>query len=234
MVKRGRTEISVESVSIARASADNKVAARNPKADGAWRYPGGVIQRAEHLLAKGYTDDKDTNLARRKHESNLFITINTNRSISEGGQLAETGKEAMRQVLEDLSTDAGICSYLKFGPKSTHYKDDKYEDVIQSVEWKACVETGPNNGRLHCHIWLTVHHFSQIQINVPILAQIFKNNYNTKVTAQGYGAALRINKKPYCSVKLMPTSDWAMVMRQYILKAMTPTREVPDVFLEPK
>ena len=46
------------------------------------------------------------------------------------------------------------------------YRLDRYTDVIESVDWKAAVETGDVLHRLHAHIWLTITHYSQVQINV--------------------------------------------------------------------
>ena len=129
------------------------------------------------------------------------------------------GKTAMKATLDFLSKDSNICTYLKFGPKSAHYRKDKFEDVITKVEWQAAVEVGEEQQRLHCHVWLTVHHYSQVQINMPIMQKMFKDAYNSRIALTSQ-RQLRCNGMPYIQVKLLPSSDWAMVMKQYIHKGM--------------
>ena len=87
------------------------------KESGAWRYPGGVIQRhADRVInGKEYFDPKDPSENRRRHESNFFITLSTNKQLT-GAPLA-AGKEAMRKTLNYLKEDKALCAYLKFGPK---------------------------------------------------------------------------------------------------------------------
>ena len=217
MVKRGTVETSIDAVNLTPLGGDIKK-------KGAWRYPGGIIQRGEHLNMKRddgsfkYRDHIDTDMARRKIESNFFITLSTNRQLT-GAALA-AGKAAMSATLNYLREDKALCAYLKFGPKHFEtYGKDVYADVIQKVEWKSAVEVGENLGRLHCHIWLTVHHYSQIQVNMPVLQNMCKAEYN-KHAKGPFEQAIKQRGRPYISVKLLPTTDWAMVMRQYILKGM--------------
>ena len=232
MVKRQPTKIdvprvTVEAINLKKATGDVDVIEkkRSVKETGAWRYPGGVIQRAPSIKLgeHNYYDDKDPNEARRKHESNFFITLNTNRKIGEGmdGCMAQEGKEACKHALEFLSSEAALCTYVKFGPKSAHYRNDKFDEVVFKVEWQAAVEVGDNLQRLHCHIWLTLHHYSQVQINMPVMQKMFKDAYNGYGKIQTlYGSRLRCNGLPYIQVKLLPSSDWAMVIKQYMHKAM--------------
>mgnify|MGYP004399314435 CR=1 FL=1 len=199
----------------------------------AWRYPGGIIQRAESTTIngrKGYFDHIDTTEPRRKQESNFFITINTNRrgtSTAAAPNLEQEGRVAMERALKDLAKDTMICKYLKFGPKHpTEYGNDRYQDVIQSVEWTANVEMGDELKRLHCHIWMTVHHYSQVQINMRMMQQLFKLKYHEHLGDGLTGrkhpnfTELSINGMPYIQVKLLPTANWAEVMKQYIHKGM--------------
>ena len=234
MVKREPVKVTVGSAATVNALADTRIAKKKSvKNDGAWRYPGGIIQRMESTMINGrgpYTDHKDPGEPRRRQESNFFITLNTNRACGEkqGAQLQLTGKEAMRKTLKQLSQDSVICKYLKFGPKHPdHYGKDLYEDVVSKVEWTSAVEIGENNERLHCHIWLTVHHYSQIQVNMPMMQRKFKELYNANLwnlqsdSAFGnYYTELSCNKMPYIQVKLLPESNWTEVIKQYIHKAM--------------
>ena len=224
MVKRQPTKISVEGINFKKPTGDVTNVKRGVKETGAWRYPGGVIQRAPDtwLGSKHYYDDKDPGEARRKHESNFFITLNTNKKVGGEmeGKIAQHGKLAMKQTLDDLSKEEFMCSYIKFGPKSKEYREDVFADVITKIEWQAAVEVGENLERLHCHIWLTVHHYSQVQINMPVMQKLFKDAYNARID-WAHASELRVKGMPYIQVKLLPTSDWAMVMKQYMHKAMT-------------
>ena len=216
MVKREPVKVTVSGITLGKPKGDVV------KGSGAWRYPNNVIQRAPSTVLNGtpgYTDDKDPGEPRRRHESNFFITLNTNRYVGERmeGALSQLGKDACVQALDALSRDDALCSYIKFGPKSAHYRNDKFADVITKIEWKAAVEVGETLQRLHCHIWLTLHHYSQVQVNMPVMQQMFKQLYNAGV---GQRESLRVRKNPYIQVKLLPSSDWAMVMKQYIHKGM--------------
>ena len=198
------------------------------KKDQTWRYPGGVITRASHLDGKRtsnggkYTCDKDGG-GRRKQESNFFITLNTNRSIERGGPGAIAAQQAARYAIDKLSEDSYICTYLKFGPKNAHYQHDKYKDVVEKVDWKGAVEVGENLFRVHTHVWMTVHHYSQVQINMPVMQHLFKQLYNSRakeLTSPAIYETICVKKRPYIQVKLLPASNWAEVIRQYIHKAM--------------
>ncbi len=169
-------------------------------------------KRATHLDIAKYNDHNDTTLARRKHESNLLITMNTNRQYKDADLQEATG--AMHAALTALSRDEAICSMLVFGPKNReHYKDDKYDDVIEGIAWKACVEVGDVKKRLHAHIHMTVDHFSQIQVSAPILARMFTKEFNSRVSANN-----RIVGKPYVNVKLLASTDFSEIVKRYIGK----------------
>ena len=204
-----KQNISIESV-------DFKVP-HTAKSKQAWKYQGGTIIRHPSKMINGtpYTDPKDPDSARRKQESNFFITINTNMVATDEDINAY---DDMARVLRLLETEEYIATYIKFGPKDHEYQNDKYNDVIASVNWKAAVEQGDVMRRVHAHIWLTITHYSQIQINVPVLMHLFKKLYNDP---KDLGNRSRIKKMPYVHVKLLPQSDWTDVMRQYIHKAMT-------------
>jgi len=238
MVKRGETKIQPPRVNVESVSLTKKKL--NIKETGAWRYPNNEIKRSlgvggpRNIVGQYYIDDREveSNLGRRAIESNFFITLNTNRAVG-GGPAEEAGKLICKQVTEYLSTDRAMCTYFKFGPKSDHYKYDKFADVIHKCEWKAAVEVGETLRRLHVHIWLTVNHYSQIQINMPMMQDMFREQYNSLARTSGYEADLRIRGRPYINVKLLPTSDWAMVMRQYIQKAMGTEGPIPENFAQP-
>ena len=72
-----------------------------------------------------------------------------------------------------------------------------------------------------------MHHYSQIQINMPMMQRKFKELYNANLWNLQYNSAfgnyyteLSCNKMPYIQVKLLPESNWTEVIKQYIHKAM--------------
>lgn len=233
MVKRvapnpDQVKITTESVNLSSATSDGKIVKGKGKygKDDTFIYPDHKVKRATHLsdatnwVGEAYRDHKEPELQRRKHESNFFITLNTNKTVSPGASM-DKGCEAVKHALTELAKDHVICEYLKFGPKNTEYVHDKFKDVIQSTSFDGAVEVGDKLNRLHCHIWLTVHHFSQIQVSTPLLQHVFKRIYNAKVDSFGSQYShLKLTKKAYGQVKLLPSSDWAIVIRQYIHKAM--------------
>jgi len=183
----------------------------------AWRYQGHQIQRAPGLMINGrkYEDPKDPGQPRRKQESNFFLTINSNKSPT--NDQMELGIRHMDQMLKTLADERTMSAYIKFGPVSPEYQDDRYADVIHTVEWKANVETGDVMNRLHAHIWLTITHYSQVQMNVQMLQHHAAKAFNASLPL---GSPLRIDQKVYVHVKLLPQSDWTTVMKQYIHKGM--------------
>ena len=221
MVKRIKPEkvkVTTESISFK--------APISAKSSQAWKYQGNRVQRAASIMINGtrYADPKDSDLPRRKHESNFFITLNTNKAMDKR-ELDEVEKmeRTMDATLTALSKDATIAGFLKFGPKDPAYINDKYADVIHSVSWDSGIETGPERNRLHAHIWLTIEHYSQVQINVQMLQHVAKriyNNHITSVEGATTQSTMYMRKLPFVHVKLLPQSDWTDVMKQYIHKAM--------------
>jgi hypothetical protein len=196
----------------------------DPKAMGAWRYKGGSILRAgpELDIAKYYDHKSEpgNRLPRRRHESNFFITINPNLGANtRDGVCDRDGLYAqLNGVLEYLSSEKVIATYLKYGPKHDEYKDDLYSDVIVKRDWIAAAETGPKKARVHTHIWLTLHHYSQVQIDTKMLAHISRTAFNE---AAGKTSGRTLKGLPYVHIKLLPQSDWTDVMKGYIHKAMS-------------
>ena len=200
----------------------NFKAPHNAKTSQAWKYPNNNILRAPSVMINGtrYYDPKMENkdYPRRKQESNFFVTINTNQS-GEDPESCDQVTRAMGAVLEHLKEDKVIARCIKFGPKHPEfYADDRYVDVVHSIDFKGVVETGHIMERVHAHIWITIHHYSQVQLNTQMLQYETKQVYNA---ALGPGHTNSLKKLPYVQIKLLPQSDWTDVMRQYIHKAMT-------------
>lgn len=201
-------------------------APHSAKSKQAWRYPGSKIVRAPstRLGSTVYVDPKHPgeDLPRRKQESNFFITINTNKSPDKAEDI-DIAIKHMENMLTKLADETVLATYLRFGPKDQCYEKDKYADVVHSVDWKAAVETGDVMKRVHAHVWLTVTHYSQIQINVQMLMYQARKYYNEGMPLVQLGgkSVLSMDEFPYVHVKLLPQSDWTDVMRQYIHKGMT-------------
>eukprot|EP00966_Prymnesium_polylepis_P171537 3965953-Prymnesium_polylepis.1 len=210
MVKRARNP------DVTTSNADFQVQ-HTAKTKQAWRYQGHQIQRAPGLLinAKKYEDPKDPGQPGRKQESNFFITINTNKSPLNAEM--EMAVSHMREMLRVLADERTLSTYIKFGPVSPEYREDRFADVIHNIDWKANVETGDVVRRLHAHIWLTITHYSQVQLNVQMLQHAASQAFNRGLPL---GSQLRIDMKPYVHVKLLPQSDWTTIMKQYIHKGM--------------
>ena len=211
----------VKPASVVTANVEFK-ANHSAKSEQAWRYPGGVIQRAPQIKINGtnYTDHKDSALARRKQESNFFITLNTNIAPKTEEQ-SNSAIQALTAALNHISKDSVLATCMKFGPVTPHYENDKYQDVIISADWKSAIETGEKLSRLHSHIWSTVTHYSQIQMNSRVLQHVTKSAYNAQLGGKKTIAneSIWVKKQPYCHVKLLPQSEWATIMRGYITKS---------------
>ena len=124
--------------------------------------------------------------------------------------------DAFARALQHLSQTPILVRCLKFGPKDAFYVNDNARDVVlPGVSWTASIEVGETSKRMHCHIWCTIEHYSQIQINIPMMRREFVAGFNAAAPD-----SLRLSDLPYLDVKLLPQSDWTTVMRQYIKKGM--------------
>ena len=221
MVKRMTDNTKLKRSVVTTESIDFKTP-HSAKTKQAWKYKNNNIVRAESKTINGtkYTDHKDVGEARRKQESNFFITINSNKSPCDAKGQDDVVK-AMERVLKHLQEERVLARCTRFGPKNPeHYSADKFADVIHSLDFKGAVETGDKQKRVHAHIWLTVTHYSQIQLNIQMLQHETRKEYNKALAVIGREEH-KIGALPYVCVKLLPQSDWTDVMRQYIHKAMT-------------
>lgn len=204
------------------------------KAEQAWKYPNFQVVRAHTKLLGGegttkeYTDPK-TVLAgdpkpRRLQESNFFITINPNKKFAETDAHIAAG--VMWRVCEELFSKENVWKLILLGPKDPDvYASDIYEDVLRSIQCTPTVEVGEIKGRMHSHIIVEVEHFSQVQINLPILRASYKECYNR------YGAAhgMKMKSASYFKVDMIPQSNWAKVSKQYVKKALQ--QQQPDLYV---
>lgn len=188
------------------------------KTNQAWKYPKGIVQRHSSKIINGrhYVDPKDSSLPRRKHESNFLITINTNKG-PQPGQHHDDVVRSMEQVLMLLAKDEYLAQYLKFGPKDVDYREDRFIDVIEGCQFKGAVEVGDIMHRIHAHIMLTVYHYSQVQIEPQLLANLARQLFNANLPV---GNPYRITARPHVHVRLLPQANWVEIIKGYVHKGM--------------
>jgi hypothetical protein len=152
-------------------------------------------------------------LGRRKQQSNLFITINTNKRRFD--EVVDT--EAMLRALSHCFQKE-VTNVLRFGPvhQLTYGGDWQYADaVIDTVEMRACVERGPVTGALHAHLFLTINHWSHIQVDIRRLQVMFKEQLHMHSSK-----SVKIPERalPAVMVKLYLQTDWGQIMAHYLTK----------------
>ncbi len=194
---------------------------RGAKAEQAWRYPNNQVVRAPSLIlgasGKSYTDPKSDGeeKPRRLQESNFFITINPNKKHADVDAAHAAG--VMWNVLQKLFAPDKVYKLITLGPKNADvYGDDIYEEVIRTIETTPTVEVGDKAGRMHSHIIFEIEHFSQVQVNIPVLRALYIDEYN-RLGAQ-FG--MKITKSVRIKVDMLPQSNWTTVSKNYVKKAM--------------
>tara|TARA_B100000579_G_scaffold434498_1_gene455529 strand:+ start:1313 stop:1939 length:627 start_codon:yes stop_codon:yes gene_type:complete len=165
---------------------------------------------------RSYTDHIDGK-ARRLHESYFLVTLNTNQQMKSVDE--EIGKKIVCDTLDKLKTSSSVSGYLKMGPKNSHYGRDLYRDVVQSYEFHGNAEIGEKLHRLHAHFRLKIHHYSQLQIDMPELTKQFKKAY-TSACFRHSRKDLVYTGNTYCHVKLLPETRYEDAVRRYIDKGM--------------
>ena len=194
------------------------------KANQAWKYADCKIVRAPSLILGGkeYFDPisstATTKVPRREQESNFWITINTNKAPS----LADmpNAVRCMEECLDALASDTVLPRYLTFGPRNTEFKADVARDVVTGIDWKASVEIGDHQHRLHAHIELRIKHYSQLQINRDAMGKFARRAWNRCIgDSPPY---LHASRKFYVHVKLEAQQDWQGIKARYQAKALCP------------
>ncbi len=201
-------------VAIGTHTADGIKAAASDKATGEWkaRVNGGRRTTfGAHTLYDHHVDQTGNPLGRRKQQSNFFMTLNTNKR-----KFDEVRDINAMQFALDKVFKTNVYEILKFGPAhpNTYAGDGDFpEDVVEKVEVKAGIERGPVTGALHAHLYLTITHWSQLQIDVPRMQFLFKEAYNSK-------AVTKMTDKGRLAVKveLQPQTDWGQIISHYLSK----------------
>mgnify|MGYP006142836403 CR=1 FL=1 len=204
--------------------------AKGVKAEQAWKYPNFQVVRAHTKFlgtsGREYTDPRSDGLkTRRLQESNFFITINPNKKFAEVDAPQAAG--VMWKVCAELFSPENIFKLIVLGPKDPGtYAEDLFEDVIRSIETTPTVEVGEKQGRMHSHIIVEVEHFSQVQINLPLLRASYKAAYN-RLGAE-FGMQMKAGLS--CKIDMIPQSNWAKVSKQYVKKALL--TQQPDLYVK--
>ena len=129
-------------------------------------------------------------IPRRIHETNLFMTINTNRQSAD--------MNALKATMEEIfGNPAHVAQVLVLGPVDKRYATDQLGDVLIKVFSEAGIERGPTNGHVHAHVWVTLEHCSQLQIGSRKMQQLVKLVYNSKVSPDD-----KLKKQPFCYISL--------------------------------
>lgn len=174
---------------------------------------------------KGTGEDPDApGLGRRKHESKLFVTLNPNK----GGNIGSpdhTVHMAMEHVVREAVKDDNLKRLFIWGPiadrNGAAYKEDTYDDHIESIKITAAVEKGDVQQRSHAHLYLTITHYSQIQISKPLLQRWATAKYNEYLNKIGSTTfLLKSSQSMYTHIKLQPQSDWNDIIMMYLEKGM--------------
>ena len=210
-------------VAIGTHSEEGIKAAAYDKATGEWkaRITGGRrTQFGSHVLYDHHVDHTGQPLGRRKQQSNFFMTLNTNKRKFDETRDTDAMSYAINKIFKQE-----VFDILKFGPAhpDTYGGDGSMvNDVIEKVEVKAGIERGPVTGALHAHLYLTITHWSQLQIDVPRLQFLFKEAYNekavTKMTDKGRLAV---------KVELQPQTDYGQIIAFYLSKQVAADQPVP-------
>lgn len=191
-------------------------AAAYHKATGEWkaRVTGGRRTAfGEQTLYDHNVSQTGQPLGRRKQQSNFFMTLNTNKRKFDEARDTDAMSHAIDTVFKQR-----VYYILWFGPKhlDTYGGDGSFaDDVVEKIEVRAGIERGPVTGALHAHLYLTITHWSQLQIDIPRLQFIFKEAYNEK-------AIHKMTDKGRLAIKveLMPQTDFGQIMASYLSKSV--------------
>lgn len=155
-------------------------------------------------------------------ESNWFITVNMNVKPPTGDIfLFNNAKSALENACEFVGRN--LDRVVKFGPYTTDYKDDVYDDVMISTKFQYAVEQGLRQGRIHAHILLQTVHISQIRLKHEELVAEFRRVYNE--TAQT--AVRTVNGGgPYIQIQLLSHSGYLNKIRSYM------TKQIPNFSMD--
>lgn len=188
----------------------------------AWKYKGGIIQRADTLwLIPGvkHRDPKEpfgVDLPRRLEESNFFVTINTNKSPTAHGIPGDVAGNAAANSMDLLA--ANMNRFIEFGQGrrgDPEFQNDIFEAVVKDVEWTPSVEMGPELQRLHTHTVVRLVHYTQLRINIRALQETFRMAWNDQWHEEH---PMRLTGMPHVDVRLRQQRNAEEITLQYAAK----------------
>jgi len=190
---------------------------------GNWKSKHQVRGSIDSFPAGTGEDPAAPGLGRRKHETKLFITLNPNKGGYGAGDDAAV-YEGMTRVVKSLARDETLQKLIVFGPcikyHGEKYQGDSYAAHVEEISVSAAVERGDRQLRSHAHLFISMVHYSQVQISKTLLQRHAREVYNEgmpdKYKLKGAHAF-------YCHIKLMPQSDWSEVMQMYLEKGVLGT-----------
>lgn len=208
------------------------------KAYQAWKYPNGNIERAPKLHldpnnpTKEYFDPieeqaKGQKLPRRKQETNLFVTLNTNKAVPWQDELRVN--DALVQAIHKIQT-SDLKEVLVCGPgkvrNADYFREDNLAAVLKDVKFTTTIEQGPNTGFKHVHMTVSIEHYSQIQMDKTRLREKFIELYNdalpSNIGPTGRRGRPRQDKMRlrglYVDVKLRHQLNWHEIEKWYLHK----------------
>jgi len=106
---------------------------------------------------------------KRLRYTNLFFTINTNKSYNEMDERRQEVQKQFVNALRELLTPDTLGEYIIFNEK---FKQHQYTpEFFRSVKIQIVPEFGPQRGFLHLHGVIQISHYSGIHFNFMLLKQ---------------------------------------------------------------
>lgn len=152
-----------------------------------------------HGSAAPSLSDSQVSRKRTSHESNFFVTINSNkRAISQ--EQIDTWHTVISTVF-DRQNRLQLYEYL----------EGTEEDIMSShAEFVTELGTPERGLKLHSHAIVLTKHKCRVRLNAGVIAEFIK----AELGKEWYPGMTR----PYVQVKLAPSTDWAEKIMEYMDK----------------
>ena len=132
--------------------------------------------------------------------SKYFILINSNTSKHDKSPEAMKRKDDFLAGLKRIFLSPNILNFIDvINPDDSK---EKITDLIYQIKIELQLETAPNNGYVHCHVDLTIDHWTTIDVQGRRFTKFFKKFYNLPV---------------FCPIpKLVPNLN--LIQTRYLIK----------------
>lgn len=112
---------------------------------------------------------KDVKKKNRLRRTNLFFTINTNKSYNDMDERRADAQKEFTTALRKLLSKEKVADYIVFTEK---YKHHSYiPEYFKHVKLHIVPEFGPERGFLHLHGVIEIAHRSSIRFNFQLLKE---------------------------------------------------------------